>query len=269
MIEKLKLLWSKTNRWHRGLFIFLIVELKVLPAGQLGFTCKDPALSHPFTGDTISWKLLLATVILLPLVFLLIVERIYHSDKSIKPKQQALRWYKEYLYGVLLNLVIVQTLKMIVGSPRPHFFDTCAPKEASTCEGSEYIPTYTCTKAHWLSQSDRSFPSGHTSLAIHTGIFLAYYLYRRTNLPITKRVFSIQVLCIAAALLCSISRMTDHRHHWWDVLSGALIAMPILYYTINSLCSNFECRNNSSLTGEEKECPTSFDQVPLVDEKLT
>ncbi|XP_075981447.1 phospholipid phosphatase 1-like [Anticarsia gemmatalis] len=260
MMDKVKYVWSKTNRWHRGFLIFLLVELRVLPGGQLGFTCNDPALSYPFTGDTISWKLLLATTILLPLAFMLIVERNY-SNKSVNSKQQALCWYKEYLFGILINLVIVQTLKLIVGSPRPHFFDTCDPKEAKTCQGSEYVPSYTCTKAHWLMQSDRSFPSGHTSLAVHTGIFLAYYLHRRTSSPRTKGVLSIQFVCIAVAVLCGVSRMTDHRHHWWDVLAGVVIAAPVLFYTINSLCGNFECSNTD--VEESKECAETSDNALL------
>lgn len=66
---------------------------------------------------------------------MLIIERKYHSDKIVKSKEQALCWYKEYLFGLLINLTIVQLLKTIVGSPRPHFFDTCDPKEAKTCQG--------------------------------------------------------------------------------------------------------------------------------------
>ncbi|XP_053614803.1 phospholipid phosphatase 1-like isoform X3 [Plodia interpunctella] len=171
-MDKIKQLWSKTNRWHRLTFLFLVVHY--LPSNQLGFECNDPALSHPFTGDTISWKWLLGVVLFLPLVVMLIVERKYNADvKTDQSKQQAVFWYKEYLYGTLLNLTIVHILKISVGSPRPHFFDTCSPKEAETCQGSEFVSSYTCTKAHWVSQSDKSFPSGHTSLAIHAGLFIA------------------------------------------------------------------------------------------------
>ncbi|XP_026739938.1 putative phosphatidate phosphatase [Trichoplusia ni] len=265
-MDKIKYLWSKTNRWHRAFFIFFVVESKVLPAGQLGFTCNDPALSYPYTGDTISLKLLLATTIVLPLAVMLIVERKYHSDKTVKPKQQALHWFKEYLFGVLLNLIVIQVIKLIVGSPRPHFFDTCSPKEALTCTDSEYVPTYTCTKAHWMSQSDRSFPSGHTSLAVHTGLFLAYYIRRRTSRPSSKTIRLIQAVCIASAVICSVSRMTDHRHHWWDVLAGATLATPILFYTVYSLCENFECTKVST------EDPTGVDtrnDAPLISTRET
>ncbi|CAH0764629.1 unnamed protein product [Diatraea saccharalis] len=97
-------------------------------------------------------------------------EKIYNQDKS--SKQQAVHWYKEYLFGLLINLTVVQTLKIYVGEPRPHFFEACNPKEASTCTGTEYVSSYTCTKGHWLNQADTSFPSGHTSLAIHASFFL-------------------------------------------------------------------------------------------------
>ncbi|KOB73918.1 Wunen [Operophtera brumata] len=96
-MDKAKLLWSKTNRWHRGLLLFLLIETKWIPG-----------------------------------------ERAYHPGRTGKPRQ-ALRWYKEYMFGLLVNLIVVQAVKTIVGSPRPHFFDTCSPKEAATCEGKIFL----------------------------------------------------------------------------------------------------------------------------------
>ncbi|VVC99051.1 unnamed protein product, partial [Leptidea sinapis] len=68
VLNKLKFLWFKTNRWHRVIFIFVIVHLQLLPGGQVGFQCNDPALSHPYTGDTVTWKWLMGVTILLPLL---------------------------------------------------------------------------------------------------------------------------------------------------------------------------------------------------------
>ncbi|XP_059057932.1 putative phosphatidate phosphatase [Achroia grisella] len=243
-MDKVKLVWSKMNRWHRLLLLFLVSEFQLFPGGKIGFLCNDPALSHQFNGDTISWKWLLVTVILLPLVVMLLIEKAYNSDnKTDRAKQQALRWYKEYMFGVLINLTVVHVLKQVVGSPRPHFFDTCSPKEALTCETGEYVYSYTCTKAGWVSQSDRSFPSGHTSLALHAAVFIVYYLQQRTSQVKPPAVFASQILCMMIAVYCGLSRMTDHRHHWWDVVAGAVISLPILFYTIYSLCNNFHCLN--------------------------
>ncbi|XP_039758951.1 phospholipid phosphatase homolog 1.2 homolog [Pararge aegeria] len=252
MLNKVKLVWSKTNRWHRVLLIFLLVESKLLPGGQVGFQCNDPALSYPYTGDTVSWKWLMAITLLLPPVVMLMVER--QRDKMVVAKKHALSWYKEYVFGFLLNLTLIQCIKSVVGSPRPHFFDTCRPKEAETCEASEYISSYTCTKAYWLNQSDRSFPSGHTSLAFHMGIFVVYYLNQRAGQINFRSILSIQVLCMTSAIYCAVSRMMDHRHHWWDVLAGAVLTAPILVYTIVFLCKNFECTApKSDNNGNQRE----------------
>ncbi|RVE53012.1 hypothetical protein evm_002310 [Chilo suppressalis] len=174
-----------------------------------------------------------------PNLGLLITERIYNQDK--RSKEQALCWYKEYLFGLLINLTVVQMLKILVGEPRPHFFDTCKPKEASTCTGSEYVSSYTCTKGHWMNYPDTSFPSGHASLGIHTGFFIAYYLHQRTKLNRSSVILPLQIICVVTAVFCGISRITDKRHHWWDVLAGAVIGGTILVYTIFSLCRNFNC----------------------------
>ncbi|XP_026320833.1 phospholipid phosphatase 1-like [Hyposmocoma kahamanoa] len=262
ILDKAKFLWSKTNRFHRVILIFLLVELRFIPGGQFGFRCNDPALSYQFNGDTISWKWLMVVTILLPLVVMLLTERKYHNVDKQRPKNRALRWYKEYMYGFVLNLTVVQVLKLIVGSPRPHFFDTCMPKEATTCQDSDYVSSYTCTKAHWMNQSDRSFPSGHTSLALHAALFIVYYLHRRSK-PHTRAIRAIQTGCMASAVYCALSRMSDHRHHWWDVLAGTMIGFISLYYT-TKLCKNFECRNTKAADKEktlEKEQASEMNNV--------
>lgn len=69
---------------------------------------------------------------------MLIFERMYHPEivpKGTQKKNYFLQWWKDYIYCVLLNLNIVHVIKVIVGEPRPHFFDTCRPQEALTCQG--------------------------------------------------------------------------------------------------------------------------------------
>ncbi|XP_041984696.1 phospholipid phosphatase 1-like [Aricia agestis] len=247
-MDRIKTIWAKTNRWHRTLLLFFIVESRLLPGGQVGFECNDPALSYPFTGDTINFKWLFVVTIFLPLIMILLVER--QKDRSESNREQALQWYREYLFGLLINVTVVQMLKLIVGSPRPHFFETCQPQEALTCKDSEYVPSYTCTQAHWLKQSDKSFPSGHTSLAVHCALFVAYYLHHRATAA--RWVTYTQVSSVLAAAVCGVSRMTDHRHHWWDVLAGVVLSLPILGYTMFYGCSNFKCQIRKEEKCEDK-----------------
>ncbi|CAG9127458.1 unnamed protein product [Plutella xylostella] len=249
ILDRVKFCWCKTNRWHRALFLLIIAELKWIPGNRLGFECNDPSLSHPYTGDTISWKWLIAVTALLPLALMLVVEKIFHkSDDRKASTKRALKWSKEYLFGLLVNLVFVSILKVLVGEPRPHFFDTCGPKEADTCEGSEFVPRYTCTKQGWVAQSDRSFPSGHTSMAVHAALFVAWYLHRRLTLPShTLTVRSLQATSVLSGAACAVSRVLDRRHHWRDVLAGAGIAVVGLQFTIFRLCKNFECPRETEL----------------------
>lgn len=55
-----------------------------------------------------------------------------HSDNR-SWWRQALIWYRDFLSGLLFVLTVTVLIKGIVGEPRPHFLDTCKPKEAINC----------------------------------------------------------------------------------------------------------------------------------------
>lgn len=256
MLDIIKKFYSGTNRWHRILLVFLGLHSGLIPTRHLGFYCNDPKLSHPYTGDTVSWKLLLLYTAFQPLVLMLVFERLYHpvAVNGMKIKNYFLKWYKEYLYSVLTNMNIVQMLKICVGEPRPHFFDTCRPEEAAICEESEYITTYTCTRTNWLTDSVKSFPSGHSALGIHCGMFVAWYLHTRIRKATDKArrvVYITQAACLFVSIFCAVSRIYDNRHHWWDVLVGAGIGISIIWYTVKIPCDNFNCpklmKNNEDM----------------------
>ena len=48
---------------------------------------------------------------------------------------------------------------------------------------------------------------------------------------------------ISFALLCSISRIIDKRHHWWDVLAGMLIGMFFAYITVIWHANSFQLKD--------------------------
>lgn len=59
---------------------------------------------------------------------------------------------------------------------------------------------------------------------------------------------TIQSIVLLYALLCSISRITDNRHHWWDVLAGAKIGI-IFSSLVVSLWFESVCIRLLKLTG--------------------
>lgn len=93
-----------------------------------------------------------------------------------------------------------------------------------------------------MSNSYRDFccQTGHACISMYTALFLIWYLQCR--IPKLQSMFLIpfmQSLLMVWVCLCSISRITDHRHHWWDVLGGALLGVTFAVYTCHILSNNF------------------------------
>ncbi|XP_049876653.1 phospholipid phosphatase 1-like isoform X2 [Pectinophora gossypiella] len=235
-----------------GLLVGLF-ELRILPGHKTGFFCNDPRLSYPFTGDTVSMAAIVSTVVLLPIPIIFVTELIFHDTdyfertKIVQSIRNTLWIYRSYAYGLFLNLSVVEVMKLVTGAPRPTFFDICQPDTARTCNGSEFVPTFECTRnarfSSWFqSDSYHSFPSGHTSLSVHCGLFLAWYLQRRAFDWNHRCVFVVPVLQLALlsySAVCSLTRVTDYRHHWWDVLVGTVIGVVSMLYAVLVLCKNF------------------------------
>ncbi|KAH9631881.1 hypothetical protein HF086_014353 [Spodoptera exigua] len=232
--------------------VCILLEVGALPSRRAGFMCNDPALSYPHTGDTFSISLVAAITVIVP--YLVVIETTlqredeYNLKKSkfITSAKTAAFLYRDYIYGSVVNLTILEVVKCVVGSPRPTFFDLCQPDKASTCNDSEFVSDYHCTSTKYSRylqiDSSRSFPSAHASLSMYCGLFLAWYLQRRAFSWHNRSVLLVpllQVLCIVYAAVCSLSRLSDHRHHWWDVLVGGGMGVLSVLYTVLVLCKNF------------------------------
>ncbi|KAJ8942706.1 hypothetical protein NQ318_023438 [Aromia moschata] len=154
--------------------------------------------------------------------------------------------YKECLTGVTLVLAITEIAKVIIGEHRPHFFDVCEPDTNKNCVNGTFVQDYTCTttryKGYFLVDTSRSFPSGHSSMSVFVGLFSAYII--QTRLPTNRtgvlmKPFLILV-CLTWSLVCSLTRITDRRHHWWDVLAGMLLGAAGVYYTLKLLHRKYD-----------------------------
>lgn len=138
---------------------------------------------------------------------------------------------KQFIIGVLGVGIVAEIAKTIVGEHRPHFFDTCRPDTNVNCTPGSYISSFTCTNTLVdridLIDSSRSFPSGHSALSWFTAIFCAYVVQRRLPSHIVGTSIKLLMLgiCVSFGLVCSLSRITDRRHHWWDVLAGTAIGI--------------------------------------------
>lgn len=236
------------------------MEFGILPEIQnIGFYCGDPKIAHKFTGDTINIKVLLSVTLILPLILICGVEWGCHGAQGYAKRGssrwawllQSLLWYREYLSGLLIVFFLTDVAKVLVGEPRPHFLDTCKPFQAFNCS-SGYIPNYTCSNnelSMWrVRDASKSFPSGHAAISIYLFTFSAWFLQKRMCGVSVLIVAWLQVICLAWALACSLTRITDHRHHWWDVLAGSILGFIVGIYTVDHFCCCFRVGSYKNLT---------------------
>lgn len=234
-----------------------MIEYGLIPTIQTGFYCDDPKISYKFRGDTINSTVLLSFTLLVPLLGLWVIESCCYANdeydvsksakhRSLNGARQALCWYWEFFVGFVMLLLVTEVAKSLVGEPRPHFLDTCRPDLVTNCTPiSNYIPSdYKCTNtdvSDWLVRdSVKSFPSGHASLSAYTAIFMMWFIQSRIPSNTTFLLVPwLQCLCLMWAMLCSFTRITDHRHHWWDVLAGFILGAIMAVFTVKSSCGGF------------------------------
>ena len=85
----------------------------------------------------------------------------------------------------------------------------------------------------------KSFPSGHAQLSTHCAVFVILYVQNRIGTHFSSLwKHLLQMAFLVFALVCSISRIVDKRHHWWDVLAGMLIGAVLAIVTVSGfICS--------------------------------
>lgn len=77
------------------------------------------------------------------------------------------------------NLLATECLKLYVGYLRPVFYELCVPSTSyQECTGT----------SHNVSESRKSFPSGHASVAFCGLTLLALYLHNRFGIPSVRRL---------------------------------------------------------------------------------
>ena len=91
-----------------------------------------------------------------------------------------------------------------------------------------------------LNDSMKSFPSGHSQLALFSAAFFivslslnnsschpfpsqVYISKRKSNNFVNILIIFFQITALLLAVFCAYSRLVDHRHHLVDVLTGSVI----------------------------------------------
>lgn len=112
------------------------------------------------------------------------------------------------------------------------------PDKAINCTEGTIINSYTCTNteysAYVISESQRSFPSGHAYSVFFSSVFLICYIQARfREMPSKLLVVFVNSIILLWTSFCCITRITDNWHHPVDVIGACLITLPFVVYTVS------------------------------------
>ncbi|XP_012271544.1 putative phosphatidate phosphatase [Orussus abietinus] len=212
---------------------------------QRGFFCNDESLYHPFRSSTVTSTNLYVTGMILPICLMILGEYV-HTRKSGDQSSRILFGYsmpswawKAYTkigifgFGAATTVLFTDIAKYTIGRLRPHFMTVCVPNvDCNLLENQHrYIEDFTCTSnfsTKLLKEVRLSFPSGHSSFSAYTMLYVALYLQLRFTWEGSKLLKHVlQIICLLMAWFTAMSRVTDYKHHWSDVLAGSTLGVVV------------------------------------------
>ncbi|XP_011498099.1 PREDICTED: putative phosphatidate phosphatase [Ceratosolen solmsi marchali] len=218
---------------------------------ERGFFCNDESLNHPFHISTVTSPMLYVTGVFLPICTILLFE--YNYSKNIPDTSSLVifgytipLWvYMAYSkigvfgFGAGITALTTDIAKYTVGRLRPHFMTLCKPNiDCTQAENQHrYFENFTCTAIgvsdKLLKELRLSFPSGHSSFSAYTMIYLALYLQLRLTWKGSKLLrHFLQFICIMMAWFTAMTRISNYKHHWSDVLAGSTIGTVIAFIMV-------------------------------------
>ncbi|KPA82912.1 phosphatidic acid phosphatase protein-like protein [Leptomonas pyrrhocoris] len=144
-------------------------------------------------------------------------------------------WLRAHLWAVGLEFCMMAVLKVYAGSLRPDYLDRLKTagytRSVKSLPDPKSEPEFYCKlmDSHPdLKEGRLSFPSGHssTSFAVFTVMSFFFVAYLR---PFARQAsFTRLLICLCPLIvptICAVSRTRDYKHHFSDIVAGALIGI--------------------------------------------
>uniref|UniRef100_A0AAQ4QY48 Phosphatidic acid phosphatase type 2/haloperoxidase domain-containing protein n=1 Tax=Gasterosteus aculeatus aculeatus TaxID=481459 RepID=A0AAQ4QY48_GASAC len=249
---------------------FFACELKAMSPYRRGFMCGDPSIAYPYLQrEAIPDELLITGGIIITGLTIALGEcyRVRFRGVSSKAFVRNLYvscLYKElgcFLFGCCVGQSLTNMAKLSVGRLRPHFLSVCGVTYATlNCTPGTYVATVTCRQLdHRLEEEARkSFFSGHASFAMYTMLYLAFYLQARLTWRGARLLRpALQFFLLLLAVYTGLTRISDHRHHPSDVLTGYIQGALTAYWVAFHISPMFKSSSSDLSPTETPDSPLS------------
>ncbi|KAG4100489.1 acid phosphatase/Vanadium-dependent haloperoxidase [Neocallimastix lanati (nom. inval.)] len=255
------------------------------------FSIFDETISHPGKPDTLPWADLLHYT-LISCVIIIVVVQLVKRNFTYGLNQAILGLWFSYLVTNLFS----DYIKDYAGRYRPDFLYYCDVDFQKVEQQYQYYRNITggldleeygprklfnttiCRgDPSKIASEQKSFPSGHTSFAFTTMIYLTLYLAGQLRIYDGQaRGWKYFICCLPIffAFYVPFSRLMDYRHHWQDCLAGAIIGTVfavIFYYLFYPSLRDPNCdkpirRPCNFFNKQKKEKKEKIDEIEEDDE---
>lgn len=244
---------------------WIIIKAAKVKPYQRGLFCNDESIKLPYKKSTITTPVYITIGAVIPVLLIILTEAIRYRSKGLKQLLIILQKFSAaFLFGMFVTMSFTQVGKVMVGRLRPNYWSLCKPSNQTiekycftgvTLKKIEYrfvTEREFCTSYEQENERRVSFPSGHTSYSSYCMVFLVIYLEYRTRFGNTydTLIRAGQIAFMLWPFIVGLSRISDHKHHWSDVLGGAIIG--IIWASICSVISSKDCHKFETLVQEEE-----------------